>query len=68
MVEVVRCPLILYLLVVLLLLKIILLQDLVIHLLVGQQRVMEQMMAMDGLIGVVLGNMIMVNMVLIIIS
>ena len=35
----------------------------VIHLLVGQQKVMEQMMAMDGQVGVVLGTMLMVNMV-----
>ena len=45
-----------------------LLLEMVILLLDGLLIEMELMMAMDGLVGVVLGIMIMVNMVLIIIS
>ena len=44
-------------------LRIMALHVMVIHLLVGQQKVMEQMMAMDGQVGVVLGTILMVNTV-----
>ena len=63
MVAVVLWKVIMLNLVLMLLLRIMALQEMVILLLVGLQKVMVLMMAMDGLVGVALGTMLMVNMV-----